>query len=451
MTKEKKDKGKLFHYANGPSLEEINNTVAVPKNAGFFKMLLAYSGPGALVAVGYMDPGNWITSIAGGAEHKYILLSVILFSSLIAMLLQSMAAKLGIVTGHDLAQATRAHTSKKLGFVLWIITELAIMATDIAEIIGGAVALELLFGFPLLLGVLITAFDVLLLLFLTKLGFRKIEVIVVSLITIVFFVFAYEVILANPNIKELFMGFIPNTKIATNQSTLFLALGIVGATVMPHNLYLHSSISQARMFDRKNEQEIAKAIRFTIWDSNLQLFLAFIVNCLLLILGAALFYGKNSELGKFVDLYDALKNPSIVGKIASPFLSMLFAIALLASGQNSTITGTLSGQIVMEGFIHLKMPLWMRRVMTRLLAIIPVIICVIIYGNKESAVEDLLLYTQVFLSIALPISIIPLTIYTSDKKLMGRFVNPLWVSILAWIITIILTILNLFLVYQTLF
>ncbi len=247
------------------------------------------------------------------------------------------------------------------------------------------------------------------------------------------------------------MGFIPNTKIATNQSTLFLALGIVGATVMPHNLYLHSSISQARMFDRKNEQEIAKAIRFTIWDSNLQLFLAFIVNCLLLILGAALFYGKNSELGKFVDLYDALKNPSIVGKIASPFLSMLFAIALLASGQNSTITGTLSGQIVMEGFIHLKMPLWMRRVMTRLLAIIPVIICVIIYGNKESAVEDLLLYTQVFLSIALPISIIPLTIYTSDKKLMGRFVNPLWVSILAWIITIILTILNLFLVYQTLF
>lgn len=187
MTKEKKDKEKLFHYANGPSLEEINNTVAVPKNAGFFKMLLAYSGPGALVAVGYMDPGNWITSIAGGAEHKYILLSVILFSSLIAMLLQSMAAKLGIVTGHDLAQATRAHTSKKLGFVLWIITELAIMATDIAEIIGGAVALELLFGFPLLLGVLITAFDVLLLLFLTKLGFRKIEVIVVSLITIVFF------------------------------------------------------------------------------------------------------------------------------------------------------------------------------------------------------------------------------------------------------------------------
>ena len=447
--KEKKTE-KMLNYANGPSLEEINNTVEVPKNASFWRTLLAYSGPGALVAVGYMDPGNWITSIAGGAEYKYTLLSVILLSSLVAMLLQSMAARLGIVTGMDLAQATREHTSKRTGVALWVVTELAIMATDIAEVIGGAVALQLLFGFPLLIGVLITTFDVLLLLLLTKLGFRKIEAIVSCLIAVIFFVFAYEVALADPNVGEVLRGFIPYTKIATDKSMLFLALGIVGATVMPHNLYLHSSIAQARKFDRNDDAEKAKAIRFTTWDSNIQLTVAFVVNCLLLILGGALFYGTNSELGKFVDLFDALKNPDIVGNIASPVLSILFAIALLASGQNSTITGTLSGQIVMEGFIHLKMPLWARRVLTRLLAIVPVIICVIIYGGSETAVEDLLLYTQVFLSIALPVSIIPLTMYTSDKKLMGQFANPAWVKFLAWIIAIALTLLNLFLIYGTL-
>lgn len=366
------------------------------------------------------------------------------------MLLQSMAAKLGIVTGRDLAQATREHTSKKTGFVLWVITELAIMATDIAEVIGGAVALQLLFGLPLLVGVLITTLDVLLLLLLTKLGFRKIEAIVAVLIAVIFMVFAYEVALAQPHLGEVLRGFIPDTKIATDKSMLLLALGIVGATVMPHNLYLHSSISQARKFDRNDDEEKARAIKFTTWDSNIQLTVAFVVNCLLLVLGGALFYGTNSDLGKFVDLYDALKDPSIVGDIASPLLSTLFAVALLASGQNSTITGTLSGQIVMEGFINLRMPLWMRRVVTRLLAIVPVIICVILYGGRESAVEDLLLYTQVFLSIALPISIIPLTIYTSDKKIMGRFANPTWMKILAWIIAIVLTLLNLFLIYSTL-
>ncbi|MBP2098041.1 Nramp family divalent metal transporter [Enterococcus rivorum] len=450
MSKKESETKKILNYANGPSLEEINGTVEVPENASFLRTLFAYSGPGALVAVGYMDPGNWITSIAGGAEYKYALLSVILLSSLIAMMLQSMAAKLGIVTGHDLAQATRAHTSKRVGVILWIITELAIMATDIAEVIGGAVALQLLFGFPLLLGVLITTFDVLLLLLLTKLGFRKIEAIVVCLIVVIFSVFAYEVALADPNIGEILRGFIPETRIATDKSMLLLALGIVGATVMPHNLYLHSSIAQSRKLDRNDDVAKAKAIRFTVWDSNIQLSVAFMVNCLLLILGGALFYGTNSDLGKFVDLFDALKNPDIVGSIASPTLSILFAIALLASGQNSTITGTLSGQIVMEGFIHLRMPLWMRRVVTRLIAIVPVIICVILYGGQESAVEDLLLYTQVFLSVALPVSIIPLTIYTSDKKLMGRFANPEWMKILAWIIAIVLTALNLFLIYGTL-
>lgn len=443
------NKHKMVRDVHGVSLEEINNTVEVPTDGKFWRSLLAFSGPGALVAVGYMDPGNWITSIVGGAQFAYALLSVVLLSNLIAMLLQSMSARLGIVTGMDLAQATRAHTSKKTGFVLWIVTELAIMATDIAEVIGGAIALQLLFKIPLLVGVLITTFDVLLLLLLTRLGFRKIEAIVSGLIMVIFFVFLYEVLLAEPSFAAIMEGFIPTTEIATNKPMLFLALGIVGATVMPHNLYLHSSIVQSRKINRKNEKEVARAVKFATWDSNIQLTVAFVINCLLLILGAALFYGTQSSLGRFEDLFNALQNPAIVGKIASPFLSILFAIALLASGQNSTITGTLSGQIVMEGFIHLKIPSWMRRVITRLLAIIPVIVCVVIYGGNENVVESLLLYTQVFLSIALPVSIIPLTLYTSDKALMGKFANPLWMKITAWFVTIVLTLLNLFLIYGT--
>ncbi len=449
VKRENRSQKEKVRQAKGKSLEEINNTVEVPHNASFFKTLLAYSGPGALVAVGYMDPGNWITSIAGGAQYAYTLLSVVLISNLIAMLLQAMAARLGIATGLDLAQATRVHTSKKVGFVLWIITELAIMATDIAEVIGGAIALNLLFNLPLIAGVLITTFDVFLLLFLTKLGFRKIEAIVSGLIFVILAVFVYEVVLAQPNVGDIFAGFIPNPEIAENRGMLFIALGIVGATVMPHNLYLHSSIAQARKYDRTDEKAVKEAIRFTTWDSNIQLGLAFIVNALLLILGAALFYGTKSDLGRFEDLFNALQNPDIVGPIASPLLSILFAVALLASGQNSTITGTLSGQIVMEGFIHLKMPVWARRLVTRLIAVIPVIVVVVLYGGSETAVEDLLLYTQVFLSIALPISVFPLIKYTSDKKLMGPFVNKPWVKYLATTIAVALTILNVWLVIQT--
>ncbi|MDR0921312.1 MAG: Nramp family divalent metal transporter [Lactobacillales bacterium] len=447
-TKEKKSS--VIKYANGPSLEEINSTVDVPKNAGFWKTLLAYSGPGALVAVGYMDPGNWITSIEGGSQFKYKLLSVVLISSLIAMLLQYMAAKLGIVTQMDLAQATRHHTGKKMGIVLWVTTELAVMATDIAEIIGSAVALELLFKIPLLLGVIITIFDVMLLLVLTKLGFRKIEAIVVTLIAVILLVFGYEVLISDPNWGEVIAGYFPRTELVTNGSMLTLALGIVGATVMPHNLYLHSAISQTRKINHDDEKDVAKAVKFAALDSNIQLTMAFVINSLLLILGASLFFGHSEPLGRFVDLYNALDNKNIVGAIASPVLSVLFAVALLASGQNSTITGTLTGEVVMEGFLHLKMPLWLRRVVTRGLAVLPVIICVIIYGGQESAVEGLLLYSQVFLSIALPISMIPLTIFTSDKKLMGKFVNKKWITILAWIITIVLTILNFRLIFETL-
>jgi manganese transport protein len=438
----------IFTSANGASLEEINNTVSLPKNAGFWKKLAAFSGPGALVAVGYMDPGNWITSIQGGSQFGYTLLSVILLSNLIAMLLQGMCAKLGIVTGMDLAQATRKATSKPVAIVLWILTELAIMATDIAEVIGGAIALQLLFHIPLLVGVLITTLDVLLLLLLTRVGFRKIEAIVATLIATIFIVFLYEVILSNPSMGPLLRGFIPSTEIATNGHMLLLALGIIGATVMPHNLYLHSSIVQTRQFERNTEGK-REAVRFATIDSNIQLSIAFVINCLLLILGAALFFGTTSDLGRFTDLYNALSDNAIVGAIASPLLSTLFAVALLASGQNSTITGTLSGQIVMEGFIEMKMPTWLRRIITRLLAIVPVILCVIIYGGREDAVEKLLLYTQVFLSIQLPFAIIPLTIFTSSKKLMGEFANPAWMKYLAWTIAITLTILNCFLIYGT--
>lgn len=431
------------------SLEEINGTVAIPKTKSFWRNLLAFSGPGALVAVGYMDPGNWITSIGGGAKYGYLLLSVVFLSSLIAMLLQYMAAKLGIVTQMDLAQATRKFTNKPMGICLWIITELAVMATDIAEVIGSAIALNLLFGIPLVYGVVLTVFDVFLLLLLMKLGFRKIEAIVMTLILVILGVFLYEVFQADPVIRDVFGGFIPQKQIL-HHGQLTMALGIVGATVMPHNLYLGSSISQTRKYSRKDQEEIAQAVRFATWDSNLQLSMAFLVNCLLLILGSALFFGHQGDLGTFTALYDALKDPNIAGKVASPVLSVLFAVALLASGQNSTITGTLAGQIVMEGFLHIKLPSWVRRLLTRLLSVTPVIICALLFGDNETTLDQLLIYSQVFLSIALPISMIPLVYFTSSEKIMGkRFKNKPIITWLGWISTIVLTILNIQLIIST--
>ncbi|ANZ70528.1 Nramp family divalent metal transporter [Pediococcus claussenii] len=432
------------------SLDEINGSIDVPQNAGPLKTFLAYLGPGVLVSVGYMDPGNWITSISGGAQFKYKLIFVILLSSLIAMLLQAMAARLGIVTGRDLAQLTREKTSKTGGIILFIITELAIMATDVAEIIGSGIALELLFGFPLIVGIIITAFDVLLLLLLMRLGFRKIEAIVATLVAVILFVFLYEVVLSKPDMPQVFAGFVPHQDLVTNKSMLYLGLGIVGATVMPHNLYLGSSISQTRKFDRNDEKSVRSALRYTVVDSNLQLTVAFVVNCLLLILGAALFFGTNSELGRFVDLYNALSNSKIVGAIASPILSMLFAIALLASGQSSTITGTLSGQIIMEGFIRLRMPLWAQRLLTRLISITPVLAFAIYYHGNEEKIEGMLTFSQVFLSVALPFAMVPLIIFTSSKKIMGPFANKTWVKVCAWISAIVLIILNIWLIAQTL-
>ncbi|MGR3741881.1 Nramp family divalent metal transporter [Companilactobacillus sp. DQM5] len=459
-TKEVVHKHKLIEYANGPSLEEINGTVKVPKGKGFWKTLFAYSGPGALVAVGYMDPGNWSTSITGGQNFQYLLMSVILMSSLIAMLLQYMAAKLGIVSQMDLAQAIRARTSKSLGIVLWILTELAIMATDIAEVIGAAIALYLLFNIPLLIAVLITVLDVLLLLLLTKVGFRKIEAIVVALIIVILLVFVYQVALSNPDWSGVIKGLVPNaqTFAATphigGQTPLTGALGIIGATVMPHNLYLHSAISQTREIDHEDEESVAQTVRFSAWDSNIQLTAAFFVNALLLIMGVAVFKNGAVKDPSFFGLYHALSDTStlsneVLASVArSGVLSALFAVALLASGQNSTITGTLTGQVIMEGFVHMKMPLWARRLITRLISVIPVVICVMMTSGKSaieehSALNDLMNNSQVFLAFALPFSMLPLLMMTDSKVEMGeRFKNSTWIKILGWISVIGLTYLN---------
>jgi manganese transport protein len=454
-------KQKLIEHTNGLSLAEVNGTVDVPKGKSFFKTLLAYSGPGALVAVGYMDPGNWSTSITGGQNFQYLLMSVILMSSLIAMLLQYMAAKLGIVSQMDLAQAIRARTSKLLGVILWILTELAIMATDIAEVIGAAIALYLLFDIPLVFAVFITVFDVFILLLLTKIGFRKIEAIVVCLIFVILFVFVYQVALSDPDWRSLFAGFIPNSKTFASSPTiggetpLTGALGIIGATVMPHNLYLHSAVSQTRKIDRNDPTDVARAVRFTTWDSNIQLTLAFLVNALLLIMGVAVFKNGSVQDPSFFGLYEALSDPSamsngvLITVAKSGILSTLFAVALLASGQNSTITGTLTGQVIMEGFIHMRMPIWLRRLVTRLLSVVPVLLCVLFTSTKgtieeHTALNHLMNKSQVFLAFALPFSMIPLLMMTNSEAEMGKqFKNNLLVKIVGWISVISLTFLNL--------
>lgn len=430
------------------SLSEVNQSIAVPKNASFWQTLLSFIGPGALVAVGYMDPGNWITSVVGGATYKYLLLSVILISSLIAMQLQQMAGKLGIVTRKDLAQATAAHLPKKLRILLFIVIELALMATDLAEVIGSGIALHLLFGWPLLFSILITILDVFILLSLMKLGFRKIEALVSTLIATILIIFLYLVLLSKPSFSGILHGYIPQPSIIDLHQSgvnikLTLALGIIGATVMPHNLYLHSSISQTRKVDYSSQSSIKQAVRFMTWDSNIQLTVAFVVNSLLLILGASLFYGHANDINAFSQMYDALQDPNIAGAVASAALSTLFAIALLASGQNSTITGTLTGQIVMEGFLKLRLPQWLIRLVTRLVALTPVLIIALLYGSQERVLDQLIVYSQVFLSLALPFSIFPLVYFTSNRKIMGDFVNSKWNSILGYLVAIILTVLNL--------
>ncbi|MFF2753002.1 Nramp family divalent metal transporter [Psychrobacillus sp. NPDC058041] len=427
-----------FKESSNVSMEEVNSSVNVPTKGGFWRKLLAFAGPGSLVAVGYVDPGNWATSIAGGARFGYTLLSVILLSNLIAILLQSLSAKLGIVTGRDLAQATRDATGKKTAIFLWILTELAIIATDLAEVIGSAIALNLLFGIPLLLGITITTLDVLLLLYLQKKSFRIIESIVIVLMFTIFVIFAFEVIISKPEISALFGGYVPQMEIVTNPGMLFISLGILGATVMPHNLYLHSSIVQTRKYKRTIEGK-KEALKFSLIDSTFSLTTAFIINSAILILGAAAFYGTNLNVSEIEAAYELL-SPTLGVGIAST----LFAVALLASGQNATITGTMSGQIVMEGFINLRISPWLRRLITRLLAVIPAFIVTWIAGSKGTG--ELLLWSQVVLSLALPFAVVPLVLFTSDKRKMGEFANRLFVKILAWICTVLIIILNIFLI-----
>jgi len=423
---------------HSPTLPEVHRSLAVPEHPTFWRKLLAFAGPGYLVAVGYMDPGNWATDLAGGSKYNYALLSVILISSLMAMFLQYLALKLGIASGADLAQLCRRHYGLKTSVFLWIFAEIAIAACDLAEVIGSAIALNLLFHIPLLLGVLITTLDVLLLLLLQQKGFRYIEAIVITLIATIAACFGLELFFSKPEILPIVHGFLPSPTIVSDPEQLFIAIGIIGATVMPHNLYLHSSIVQTRRYplDSIGKKE---AIRFASIDSNIALTLAMAINAAILILAAATFYrAGRTDVAEIQDAYKLLTPMLGVGAA-----STLFAIALLASGQNSTLTGTLAGQIVMEGFVHLRIAPWIRRLLTRLLAIIPAIVVIAVAG--EGATTRLLLVSQVVLSMQLSFAVVPLVHFTGKASIMGEFVNATWVRVVGWVMAGVIAGLNLWL------
>lgn len=426
------------------SLNEVFSSIKVPANASSWKKFMAYVGPGLLVAVGYMDPGNWATDIAGGAQFGYTLLSVILISNLFAIVLQYLSVKLGIVAERDLAQACKDHFHPSVNFILWIFCEIAIAACDLAEVIGSAIALNLLFGIPLSVGVVITVIDVFLILFLQSRGFRYIESIVGGLIFVIFASFLYEIFLSKPDIIPLLEGLIPKKEIITNPSMLYIAIGILGATVMPHNLYLHSSIVQTRDYPRTTEGK-KEALKFASLDSSLSLMLAFFINAAILIISAATFHTSGNK--DVADINDAYKLLSPL--LGTTLASIFFGIALLASGQNSTVTGTLAGQIVMEGFLNIRLKPWVRRLITRLIAIIPALIISILYGERGTA--DLLVFSQVILSMQLSFAVVPLVMFTGNKTKMGQFVNKPWLKILAWIISGIIIVLNLYLLKETIF
>ena len=425
-----------------PSLPEVFGSIDVPQR-GFWRTLLAFVGPGMLVAVGYMDPGNWATDLAGGAQFGTLLLSVILVSNFMAILLQHLALKLGIVTGRDLAQACRDAYGRPVALILWVLAEIAIAATDLAEVIGSAIALNLLFGLPLVVGVLITATDVLLILVLQRRGFRTIEALVMALIGVLTLCFAYELVASRPDLFAVAAGLLPKPEVVTNPSALYLAIGILGATVMPHNLYLHSSIVQTRNFERTDTGRAA-AIRFATLDSTASLIAAFFVNTAILVLAAAAFHGTPyADVAEIGDAYHLL-TPVLGASLAST----LFAVALLASGQNSTLTGTLSGQIVMEGFLDFHLAPWLRRLVTRTIAVVPAAVVAARYGvNGENA---LLILSQVILSLQLSFAVVPLVIFTSSRAKMGRFVNKPWLVMLAWSVTGIIALLNAYLLVVTL-
>jgi len=425
-----------------PSLPEAHRTIPILAGASWFRKVFAFAGPGYLVAVGYMDPGNWATDIEGGSKFAYALLSVIVLSNFMAMFLQALSAKLGIATGRDLAQACREHYSRRASFVLWVLCEIAIAACDLAEVLGSAVALKLLFGLPLLAGVLITAFDVLIVLALQGRGFRLIEAFVVTLIATIAACFAYELFFAHPLWHEVAQGIIPRAEILRNRSMLYIAIGILGATVMPHNLYLHSSIVQTRAFGA-SLRDRREALRFTVFDSTVALGLALFVNAAILILAAAAFHTRG--LHNVAEIADAYKLLSPV--LGASLASTLFACALLASGQNSTLTGTLAGQIVMEGFLDIRLKPWIRRLITRLIAIIPAVLVIGIAG--EGKVTSLIVISQVVLSFQLPFAVIPLVQFTGNRLRMGEFTNSRFVSVIAWLVAATILFFNAELLWLT--
>lgn len=426
-----------------PSLPEVYRSLPIPKNGSWLRKFLAFAGPGYMVAVGYMDPGNWATDIAGGSSFNYTLLAVILLSNVIAMILQSLAGKLGIVTGRDLAQACRDHFSKPISIALWILCELAIAACDLAEVIGSAIALNLLFDIPLFYGVMITVLDVLLILLLQSKGFRYIESVVISLVVLIGICFAAELVMARPDWLGVAKGFIPSPQIIRNRDMLYIAIGILGATVMPHNLYLHSSIVQTRRYNETPDGK-REAIKYATIDSTVALFFALFINAAILILSAATFHRSgHAEVAGIEQAYHLL-TPLLGTSIAS----VLFGVALLASGQNSTLTGTLAGQIVMEGFLNIRLAPWLRRLMTRMIAVVPAVIVTALYG--ENGTMQLLILSQVILSLQLSFAVFPLVQFTSNKTKMGEFTNPTWLKLVAWTIAFVIAGLNAYLLYTTL-
>jgi manganese transport protein len=427
--------------AAAASLPEVHRSIMVPGQAPFWRKMLAFAGPGFLVAVGYMDPGNWATDLAGGAQFGYTLLAVILISNLMAILLQHLCVKLGVATGRDLAQACRDHYPKPVVWFLWVLCELAIAACDLAEVVGSAIALQLLFGIPLVWGCIITCLDVLAVLYLQNKGFRYVEALVVVLIATVGGCFAAELFFAKPSLTGVMLGFVPSAEILKNQNMLYVSIGILGATVMPHNLYLHSSIVQTRNFQRTSEGR-REAIKFATIDSSAALMFALFINAAILILAAATFHGKgHDDVAEIQDAYHLL-SPTLGVGIAST----LFALALLASGQNSTLTGTLAGQIVMEGFLNFRITPWLRRLVTRGIAIVPAVCIIGYYG--ESKTTDLLVASQVVLSMQLGFAVWPLLRFTGSRSKMREFVNPLWIHILGWTTAAIIITLNLKLLFD---
>ena len=423
------------------SLSEVYASIPVSPGAHWLRRLLAFSGPGYMVSVGYMDPGNWATDLAGGSKFGYTLLAVIMVSNLMAILLQALAARLGIASGRDLAQACRDAYPRPVGIALWIACELAIIACDLAEVIGTAIALKLLFGIPLIGGALITALDAFLVLLLMNKGFRFLEAFIVALLIVIAACFAIQIVLAAPPVAAVLGGYLPSSEIVTNPEMLYIAIGILGATVMPHNLYLHSSIVQTRDFER-NDAGRRHAIRWATADSTIALMLALFVNSAILIVAAAVFHAHGKEVAEIEEAY-ALLSPLLGVGIAS----VLFAVALLASGLNSTVTATLAGQIVMEGFLNIQIPHWARRLLTRAIAIVPVVVVTWLYGERGTG--QLLILSQVILSMQLPFAVIPLVQFASDRKKMGVFTISRPVAALAWIVAAVIVALNVKLLMDT--